>query len=249
MKQFGELKAIAPSILLHLLSYLLTSPWIWLGVSILVTSLALYLTAISRLALSYVLPIHASSYVLNALLAWWFLGEQVSGLRWLSTLIITIGVLLVSLSRSQSLRRIERKNLKFKNKISPFLWFPFGFYLSKTWWAVIILALADSSGDVLLAMGMKKVGKVTISSWQKILATFRSVITNPLIISGISCQAIAFFVFISVLTWADISFVRPATALTYVFSLLGARYILKEIIVPERLFGIILIAIGVAIHR
>ena len=54
------------------------------------------------------------------------------------------------------------------------------------------------------------------------------VITNPIIISGITCQGIAFFSFISVLSWADISFVRPATALTYIISMLGAKLILKE---------------------
>jgi drug/metabolite transporter (DMT)-like permease len=75
------------------------------------------------------------------------------------------------------------------------------------------------------------------------------IITNSSILSGIACQAIAFFMFITVLSWADISFVRPATALTYLFSMLGAKLMLKETFTREKLIGIILIGVGVILHQ
>jgi drug/metabolite transporter (DMT)-like permease len=77
----------------------------------------------------------------------------------------------------------------------------------------------------------------------------RQIITNPAVLSGIACQAIAFVTFISVLSWADISFVRPATALTYISSMVGAKFLLKEEFGRERLFGITLIGFGVVIHQ
>jgi drug/metabolite transporter (DMT)-like permease len=51
------------------------------------------------------------------------------------------------------------------------------------------------------------------------------------------------------LSWADISFVRPATALTYLFSMIGARLILRETFTKEKLMGITLIGMGIVLHQ
>lgn len=252
MKQFGDVTSVTffdPSALLALIVYLLTNPWICLGIVFLIGCLLFYLAAISRFDLSYVLSINAFNYVLNAIFAWLLLGERISGIRWTSTLLISLGVLLVGLSESISVDR--HKVQKFKSKIGNDFFFllPFGISLSKTWLGVIVLAFADSAGDISLAMGMKQIGKFQLFPIKKMLEQVYQVLTNSNIIIGISCQAIAFFSFISLLSWADISFVRPATALTYVFSLLGSKYILNEKIGFGRLIGITLIIIGIFIHR
>lgn len=74
------------------------SPWVLLGVLSLIVSLLLYLAAISRLDLSYVLPIVASNYALTTLVGWLVLDERVSGTRWVGTLLVTAGVLIVGFS-------------------------------------------------------------------------------------------------------------------------------------------------------
>ncbi len=255
MKQFGEVNAINPSVLLQLIVHSLTNPWIWLGIAFLVSSLFFYLTAISRFELSYVLPILASSYVLNALLAWSILDEKIAPIRWASTILIAFGVSLVGWNESRLSKKKgadqypTRTQSKFKKESFVWLFLAFGFYVSRTWLAIILIALADSIGDVFLAMGMKQVGKVEILPAPKMLKLVRRLATNHAIIIGIFCQALAFFSFISVLAWADISFVRPATALTYILSILGARYILKEQITTGRFRGIIIIGIGILLHR
>jgi transporter family protein len=249
MKQFGEVNLTSPPTVLSLGVYLFTNPWIWLGIVFLVSSLFLYLIAISRLDLSYVLPIHSSSYVLNVLFAWLLLGERIPPIRWLSTFLISIGVLLVGISESESSNQLKQQNIKGKQGRNPFFLLPFGISLSKTWSVILLLVLADSSGDVLLAMGMKRVGKVQFQSMEQILKIVGQILTNPAIMGGVLCQAVAFGTFIAVLSWADISFVRPATALTYVFSLLGAKYILNEKIVTGKLIGIIFIGMGIFIHK
>jgi uncharacterized membrane protein len=251
MKSFGEMNPLDPSLWLPLLVYLLTNPWIWLGVLTLIVSLGLYLTAISRLDLSYVLPIHSFSYVLNTLFAWWLLNEHISAMRWMSTSLISLGVLLVGLSQGKTIFQEKKQSRKAKiiSKNIPFFLFPLSLSLSKTWLAVIILSVADAAGDLFLALGMKQIGKVKRLPLKQMLYLIRQILTNPIILSGILCQAIAFATFISVLSWADISFVRPATALTYIISLLGAKFILKEKIARGRLIGIIFIGFGVLIHR
>ena len=72
------------------------NPWVLLGFGLLVAFFALYLAALSRLDLSYVLPMTASTYVLTAFSAWLILGESVSRTRWAGTLAVTIGIVLVT---------------------------------------------------------------------------------------------------------------------------------------------------------
>jgi len=87
-----------------------TDPWVMLGFVLLLAFFALYLTALSRLDLSYVLPMTASTYVLTALSAWLILGESVSPTRWAGTVAVTIGIVLVTDSERRKSRKSGRSN-------------------------------------------------------------------------------------------------------------------------------------------
>lgn len=251
MKDFGAVNPLDFSSILPLGLYLITNIWIWAGLSFLIVSLVLYLTAISRLDLSFVLPIHSFSYVINAIFAGLLLNEHISEMRWLSTFIICFGVLFIGLSQQFSNKSLEETKTvtKIKSRNIPLFFLPLSLSFSKTWLAVIILSLADSAGDLLLASGMKKIGKIEKMSIKEALQVIYKIIINPSILSGIACQGIAFLMFITVLSWADISFVRPATALTYLFSMIGAKLILRETFTKEKLMGITLIGMGILLHQ
>lgn len=247
MKVFGEVNSISPQILLGLVVYLVTSPWILLGVATLILSLLFYLVAVSRLDLSFVLPIHASCYVFNALFAWIVLGEHVSNIRWLATFIVTLGVFLVSWNQSKQTAPATPDPWVSRKPVPALLFlFTVTPYLSRVWLGVLVLVLADASGDIFLARGMKQVGRIGLKSLSEVGTLARRILTNTFVLRGIGSQAIAFFTFLCLLSWADISYVRPVTSLTYAASLFGARYILKERVVPGRLMGMIAIGIGVA---
>ena len=62
----------------------------------------LYMYSLRLADFSFVLPLSAASYILGALLAKWYLGEQISPLRWIGTLVITSGVILIGLSAADS---------------------------------------------------------------------------------------------------------------------------------------------------
>src|SRR5215468_1161582 len=87
-----------------------TDPWVVLGFGLLLGFFALYLAALSRLDLSYVLPMTASTYVLTALSAWLILGESVSPTRWAGTVAVTIGIVLVTDSERRKSRKSGRSN-------------------------------------------------------------------------------------------------------------------------------------------
>jgi drug/metabolite transporter (DMT)-like permease len=82
----------------HIALQAVQSPLVWVGTLLLIVFFALYSAALSWADLSFVLPATAFGYVLNVAAGYYFLGEVVSGRRWLGAVIITLGVLFVSRS-------------------------------------------------------------------------------------------------------------------------------------------------------
>lgn len=73
-----------------------SQPLVWLAIAFMLSFLVLWMIALSWSDLTFVMPLTALTYVLNAVLVGPILGEQVSPFRWLGTLLIALGVVLVS---------------------------------------------------------------------------------------------------------------------------------------------------------
>lgn len=71
------------------------NPVVWVATALMATFFVLWLLALSWSDLTYVLPFTALTYVLNALLAPYFLNETVTPTRWLGTILVFLGVLLI----------------------------------------------------------------------------------------------------------------------------------------------------------
>lgn len=251
MKIYGEITSYSPQSISNLFGYLFTSIWIWIGVGSLAFSWFIYLISVSRMDLSFVLPIHASSYLLNAVFAWLMLHEIVTQLRWLATITIALGVFIVGWSeyktKNKLKKQVKNRNLDQQN-INLFMFsLPLTLTLPKFWLRVLILVFADSFGDLLTAKGMKKVGSISDLSFKGIIKWITKIATNLSLLLGIASQAIGLLMFISLLSWDDISLIRPATALGYIVTLLAAKYILQETINKGRLIGITVIGLGILI--
>ena len=76
---------------------ILDNGWVLAGSALLAVHLGLYLLALRRADLSFALPLTAASYPLAALLARFYLREEVGTARWIGTLLITAGVAIVAL--------------------------------------------------------------------------------------------------------------------------------------------------------
>ena len=98
----------------------------------------------------------------------------------------------------------------------------------KIWLMLLWIGLVDSSGNLCIARGMRRMEK-------KILAL------------GICFLTVSFFSFLTLLSWANLSFVLPASSLSYVANTMGAKIFLKERVSPERWMGVLLIGLGVAL--
>jgi bacterial/archaeal transporter family protein len=112
---------------------------------------------------------------------------------------------------------------------------------------VMLIVLSNASGDVLITRGMKEIGDISAVSPLQFLRVVKSILSNRNFLGGVFCLAVSFFSFLTVLSWADLSFVVPATAIFYVVSILGAKFILKEQVSPMRWAGTLLVGLGVAL--
>jgi transporter family protein len=117
----------------------------------------------------------------------------------------------------------------------------------KTAIMIAIIVLADSTGDVLLKRGMMQVGEVSTIKIRELFIIALKVLSNKNFLSAIFFIAVTFFSFLTVLSWADLSFVFPATSLVYVMGTLGAQFVLKETVTFQRWAGTLLVCLGVAL--
>ena len=104
MRQVGA-GALSRSTLLDFALRTVSNPWVLAGVGLLIAFFVLYLTALSRLELSFVLPMTAATYVLTALFAWLILHETISPGRWAGTFAVTVGILMVGTSEQRAAKR------------------------------------------------------------------------------------------------------------------------------------------------
>ena len=116
----------------------------------------------------------------------------------------------------------------------------------KTFLLFCSLIGGSSLGEILSAKGMQQVGDVSLRPRALVQAILR-MIRNPYLIGGVACMAVSFFSFISLLSYADLSFVVPLTAVSYTTNTLGARFFLGERISKERWMGTLMVAFGVAL--
>lgn len=112
---------------------------------------------------------------------------------------------------------------------------------SGKYFVLLGVAAFGAIGDTLLARGMKSFGAVAPS---QILHLFSAVL-NPWVFLGIFFLLAFMSAYLSALSWADLTYVLPATAFGYVFIALIARFFLHEHISPIRWLGIVLISAGV----
>ncbi|MEJ8820661.1 SMR family transporter [Variovorax humicola] len=97
----GEISMSAgPAALWRTATGLALQPGIVGGLACYAISVVVWIVALSRVEVSVAYPMLSIGYVVNAALAWWLFGEQVTAQRWLGIGVIIIGVVLVARSGS-----------------------------------------------------------------------------------------------------------------------------------------------------
>jgi drug/metabolite transporter (DMT)-like permease len=98
-----------------------------------------------------------------------------------------------------------------------------------------------ATGDSLLSRGMKQAGNISLHQLPDLILT----ILNPWILAGIVFLLGFFAAYMIALSWADLTYVLPATSLGYVLLALIAKFLLHEQVTTTRWLGIIVVSVGV----
>ncbi len=117
----------------------------------------------------------------------------------------------------------------------------------KTVIMIAIIVVADSAGDVLLTKGMRQVGEVSSLAPRALWDIARLALRNRHFLASLLFMALHLVGFLAVLSWADLSFVFPATALVYVVTTLASKFILRETVSVHRWAGTALVCLGVGL--
>ena len=114
----------------------------------------------------------------------------------------------------------------------------------KTLVMVFAMVVCANVGDLMLTRGMTEIGAVTFSH-DALQHTFVLTITNLTIWIGILFLIGFMASYMTVLSWADYSYVMPAGAFGYAILTLLAVVFLHESVSPRRWIGVLLICVGV----
>ncbi len=117
----------------------------------------------------------------------------------------------------------------------------------KTYILVGIVVILGPLGNVLVGKGMKGVGEMAGWSPSALINFFWRAFTTPTIWLGISSLLAFFVAYMLVLSWADYSFVQPATSVSYAVVALLSVFLLHEVVKPMQWAGVAVICLGVFI--
>ncbi len=110
---------------------------------------------------------------------------------------------------------------------------------------IVISIILGPLGNVFLGKAMKSVGPLPLERILDLVPIASRVLMSSYIWLGVACLLGFFVVHMLLLTWADYSYVQPATSLSYVSVTMLSYFILGEAISPLRWLGVSVICLGV----
>jgi hypothetical protein len=117
----------------------------------------------------------------------------------------------------------------------------------KTYLLILLMVIFGPLGNVLLGKGMKRIGTVSLGTTAEAFDVLSRVLTSGTIWLGIGSLMTFFVAYTLVLSWADYSFVQPASAVAYGVVALLAHFMLREVVTPVRWLGVLVICLGVLV--
>lgn len=113
---------------------------------------------------------------------------------------------------------------------------------------IILLALivfAGTGGELCLTRGMKQIGEVHDFHPLALLRVFLRAARVGWMWLAILLMATAFFSLLAMLSFENVSFVVPISALSYAIGAYGGSLFLGEKVTPQRWLGVLLVCFGV----
>ena len=117
----------------------------------------------------------------------------------------------------------------------------------KTYLLIVLMVILGPLGNVLLGKGMKRIGAATAWNPAELLHFLTLLSRSGLVWLGVACLMAFFAAYMLVLSWADYSYVQPASAMAYGMVALLGHFLLGEAVTPLRWAGVLVICAGVLV--
>lgn len=116
-----------------------------------------------------------------------------------------------------------------------------------TWTCIAVVGLLAIAGEVLIAAAMRQIGDLDlIRARTGLPGAIRTILTNPIFLTGALCMALNFFAMLYTLSLVDLSLAAPGIAsFTYVGNAIAARLFLRERVDRRRWLAVLFVAAGV----
>lgn len=115
------------------------------------------------------------------------------------------------------------------------------------WVLLGIMVAATTVGEVLQATGMRRHGEIRDFRPGAIGRALLRLARNGWVMASVAAMAVSFFAYLGLLTVSELSFAVPASAATYAFETVLAKYVLDERVNGLRWAGAMLVVCGVAL--
>ncbi len=112
----------------------------------------------------------------------------------------------------------------------------------RKFFVLVGIVVFSTIGEILLSRGMKQIGAISPARWMQAIAA----ILNPSVALGILFLLAFFAAYLTALSWADLTYVLPATSFGFILLALLSHWLLHENVSAARWLGILLISAGVA---
>jgi hypothetical protein len=110
-----------------------------------------------------------------------------------------------------------------------------------------LVVCASTAGELCISRAMKSIGEVKDFRPMALLRTCGRAMREGCLWAGLGLMATSFFAMLMLLSMENVSFVVPATALSYAAGAYGSRVFLGERVAHLRWAGVVLVCIGVAL--
>jgi drug/metabolite transporter (DMT)-like permease len=110
-----------------------------------------------------------------------------------------------------------------------------------------LIVVSGTGGELCVSRAMRGMGEVHDFRPQSILEFVLRGLRQPWMWVGVSMMALGFFSLLAILSFRDVSFVVPVSALSYAAGAFGAKGFLGERISRSRWMGIAVVCVGVTI--
>jgi drug/metabolite transporter (DMT)-like permease len=109
------------------------------------------------------------------------------------------------------------------------------------------IVVAGTAGELCVSRAMKSIGEVHDFGPKSLLRFVLQALRLPWMWLGIALMSLGFFSLLAILSFQEVSFVVPVTALSYAAGAFGAKAFLGERISAHRWMGIAVVCLGVTI--